>query len=153
MAPWPSFDGWLPSQTFRKMIGCTRLGCGLANPDLLKSQLVPQISGTRKTAAVARVVGRMAGQTASNNRWLRASYRGASAVFHSFSRVLTVLWHQVTGVFFLSFATIGAIACVREYRNYAAGKIGPGRVILVAGFVLLFGYFALSNFIRAGRRT
>jgi len=95
----------------------------------------------------------MAGEKASGNRWLRASYRGASSIFHSFGHVVSVLWHQFKGVFFLAFATIGALACIREYRNYAAGKVGLGRVILVAGFALLFGYFALSNFIRAGRRT
>jgi hypothetical protein len=129
------------------------LDSGLVPAGLLQSQVVPEISGARKTAAVARVVGRMAGEKASGNRWLRASYRGASSIFHSFSRVLSVLWHQVTGVFFLAFATIGALACIREYRSYTEGKVGPGRVILVAGFVLLFGYFALSNFMRAGRRN
>ncbi len=94
----------------------------------------------------------MAGQKASGNRWFKATYRGFSSFFHSVSHVLSVLWHQVTGVFFLAFATIGTLACVREYRSYAAGKAGPGRVILVAGFALLFGYFALSNFMRAGRK-
>lgn len=126
---------------------------GLVLAGLLQSQVVPEISGARKSAAVARVVGRMAGEKASGNRWLRATYRGASSVFHSFARVLSILWHQVTGVFFLAFATIGALACVREYRSYTEGKVGPGRVILIAGFALLFGYFALSNFMRAGRRT
>ncbi len=114
---------------------------------------MPETSGVRKSTAVARVVGRMAGEKANSNRWLRATYRGASSIFHSLAHVLSALWHQVTGVFFLAFATIGALACVREYRSYAAGKVGPGRVILVAGFALLFGYFALSNFMRAGRRT
>ena len=136
-----------------QIVGCIGFEAGLVSTSLLQSQFVPEISGTRKTAAIARVVGRMAGEKASGNRWLRATYRGASSVFHSFARVVSVLWHQVTGVFFLAFATVGALACVREYRSYAAGKVGPGRVILVAGFTLLFGYFALSNFMRAGRRT
>lgn len=112
-----------------------------------------EISGVRKTAAVARVVGRMAGQRASGSRWIRATYAGVSSVSHSFTRILSALWHQVTGVFFLAFATIGAIACVREYHAYQAGTATPGRVILVAGFSLLFGYFALSNFRRAGRKS
>jgi hypothetical protein len=140
-------------QKIPQSIGCAGFDSGLVPAGLLQSQVVPEISGARKSAAVARVVGRMAGEKASGNRWLRATYRGASSIFHSFARVLSVLWHQVTGVFFLAFAIIGALACVREYRSYAAGKVGPGRVILVAGFVLLFGYFALSNFMRAGRRT
>jgi hypothetical protein len=142
-----------PAKLRTQSVGCTGFDSGLALAGLLQSQVVPETSGARKSVAVARVVGRMAGARASGNRWLRATYRGASSIFHSFSHVLSVLWHQVTGVFFLAFATIGALACIREYRSYAAGKVGPGRVILVAGFALLFGYFALSNFMRAGRRT
>ncbi|HXZ79333.1 MAG TPA: hypothetical protein VEG30_05340 [Terriglobales bacterium] len=108
-----------------------------------------ELSTQRKYRAVGRVVGRRAQQ----NRWLRAGYEGGSAFFRSLGRVLGVLWHQLTGVFFFMFALIGAIACYREYRVYAEGKIGPGKVALVGVFALVFGYFAISAFARAGRRS
>jgi len=108
-----------------------------------------ELSTQRKYRAVGRVVGRKAQQ----NRWLRAGYEGGSALLRSFGRVLGVLWHQLTGVFFLVFALIGAIACYREYRFYAEGRVGAGKVALVGGFALVFGYFAVSAFVRAGRRS
>lgn len=64
--------------------------------------------------------------------------------------VVHVLWHQVTGLFFFVFGAGIAWAAIEEYRHYAAGQYGPGRPILASILALMFLYFALSAFHRAG---
>jgi len=54
-------------------------------------------------------------------------------------------------VFFLFFALAGGIAWWREYQAWQAGKIGPGKMALAGCFGLLFLWFGLSSFWRAGR--
>jgi hypothetical protein len=58
----------------------------------------------------------------------------------------------VTGLFFLIFGLVVSFGCVREYRAYAAGQVGPGRAILAGILAAAFLYFAISNFARAGRK-
>lgn len=109
---------------------------------------VPNPSGSDKFRAFSRVVGRQAGQS----RWSKATYQGASSFWRSVSRVIRVLWHEVTGLFFFVFGAIIAVAAVREYRHYTAGEYGPGKPILAACLALMFFYFALSAFQRANRK-
>jgi len=109
---------------------------------------VPNPSGSDKFRAFTRVAGRQAGQS----RWSRATYQGASSFWRAVSRVIRVLWHEVTGLFFFVFGAIIAVAAVREYRHYAAGQYGPGRPILAAMLALMFLYFAWSAFERASRK-
>lgn len=66
--------------------------------------------------------------------------------------VVHVLFHQVTGLFFLLFGLVVSLGCYREYRAYEAGKIGPGRAVLAGILALLFLYFAVSSFVRAGSK-
>ncbi len=114
-----------------------------------KIPAMAQVSTARKIAIAGRVASRMAGK----NRWVRAGVSGAGSVLRSLGHTLGVLWQQVTGVFFLAFALAGAYAAIREYHAYLQGRMGPGRAILAAAFALLFGYFAMSNFARAGRAS
>ena len=109
---------------------------------------MPNPSGTDKFRAFSRVVGRNAGQ----NRWTRATYRGASSFLGSVGRVVGVLWHEVTGFFFFVFGAILAIAAVREYRHHMAGQYGLGRPILAGILALMFLYFAVGSFRRASRK-
>lgn len=114
-----------------------------------KIPAVAQVSTARKIAIAGRVASRMAGK----NRWVHASMSGAGSVLRSLGSTLAILWQQVTGVFFLAFALAGAYAAVREYHAYVQGRMGPGRAIVAAAFALLFSYFAMSNFARAGRAS
>lgn len=109
---------------------------------------MPNPSGTDKFRAVSRVVGRRAGQ----NRWTRASYVAGRGFLGSVAHVLHALFHQVTGVFFFVFGIVVAYAAYREYHAYTLGKMGPGRAILAGVLAALFLYFALSAFLRAGRK-
>ena len=64
-------------------------------------------------------------------------------------RVLHLLWLQVTGFVFLCIALIAGVALRREYIQYRAGSVGPGKVLLAAGVTLLFLWFGVSSFWRA----
>lgn len=64
-----------------------------------------------------------------------------------------MLWHEVTGFFFFVFGAIVAFAAFREYRQYAAGHTTASRPILAGVLALMFLYFALSAFQRAGRKN
>lgn len=109
---------------------------------------VPETSGADKFRAASRVIGRRAG----GSRWSRATYTAGRTFLETVRHVVHVLFHQVTGLFFLLFGMVVGLACYREYRVYEAGKIGPGRAILAGILALLFLYFAVSNFSRAGRK-
>jgi hypothetical protein len=67
--------------------------------------------------------------------------------------VLHLLWLQTTGLFFLVFCAVCAGAAVREYRHYAAGEPAMGKLILSAAVALMFGYFAVSSFWRAAKKS
>ena len=95
---------------------------------------------------------RIAAQQAGKNRWLGAMWRGAKVTAVSFSRVLGILWLEVTGFVFLSLSAIGGLAFAREYAKYQAGKTGSGRVILAVAFTLTFAWFGVSSFWRARRK-
>jgi hypothetical protein len=100
------------------------------------------------TSALVRIAGRKA----ANSRVLRAAVAGGQATLRSFRRVAHLLFLQITGVFFMFFALAGGIALHREYRAYAAGRIGPGKAVVAFCFVLVFAWFGLSSFWRAKRR-
>jgi hypothetical protein len=110
---------------------------------------VPGISTARKLGIFGRVAARQAGQ----NRWLRAGYSALRVTSRHLGRVVHLLWLQIAGVFFLFFALAGGLACRREYLQWQAGKIGPGKMVLAACFALLFLWFGVSSFYRAQRRS
>ena len=92
----------------------------------------------------AVLVGRGAARVAARSRWGRAF----GAVASSFLRVGHVLWLEITGSFFAFFAVIGTAALVREIQVHA----DRGRVVVLAVFTLMFGWFAVSSFLRARKR-
>jgi hypothetical protein len=101
--------------------------------------------------AKARKLGilvRVAAQQASRSRGFGNVTRAWRATAAHTGRVLGQLWLEVTGFVFLCLAGIGAMAFVREYLRYQAGKATSGRVALAIGFTLLFGWFGLSSFWR-----
>ena len=89
----------------------------------------------------------MTGRRTGENRWVRAFHRAGSVTLRSVTRVLHILWLEVTGLLFLVLAVIGGGAAVREYHRGASGKMA-----LAAAFALLFADFGVSSFWRS-RRT
>jgi hypothetical protein len=59
---------------------------------------------------------------------------------------------EITGLFFLLFSLVGAVALTREYPKYAAGHLGPGKLVLTFVFTLVFAYFGISSFWRVRRK-
>jgi|HubBroStandDraft_4_1064222.scaffolds.fasta_scaffold00098_23 hypothetical protein len=96
----------------------------------------------RQSRAALRVAGRKTGE----NRWVRAFYSAGRVTASSVSRVMHVLWLEVTGFLFLVLAVIGGAATVREYHRYLAGTTTRGRIAVAAVFALLFLYFGVNSF-------
>ena len=95
---------------------------------------------------------RVAGRKTGENRWVRAFYKAGSVTLRSVTRVLHVLWLEVTGLLFVTLALVGTGAAVREYHRHRAGHGPAGKMLLAAGFALLFAYFGVSSFWRSRRR-
>jgi hypothetical protein len=106
------------------------------------------VSIARKISILGRVVLERTGQARTFGALLQA---GRVTVTHV-SRILHVLWLEVTGFVFLGIATITGFALYHEYGQYQAGKIGPGRPWLAGGVTLLFAWFGLTSFWRAGKK-
>jgi hypothetical protein len=115
--------------------------------------------GLVNTVSTARKLGygvaaiRRAASSQKNRRLASALFSGARTTLLSFFRVLHLLWLQTTGLFFLVFCAVCAGAAVREYRHYAAGEPAMGKLILSAAVALMFGYFAVSSFWRAAKKS
>jgi hypothetical protein len=95
---------------------------------------------------------RVAGRKGGESRFVRACYRAGSVTLRHVSRVLHVLWLEVTGLFFLALALVGAAAAVREHHRWILGSGSAGKMTLAAGFAVLFGYFGVSSFWRSRKR-
>jgi len=111
------------------------------------------VSTARKLGIAARVLGRMTSQRAGKSRLATAAWNGLRVAARSVGRVLGILWLEVTGFVFLVLALIGGLALSREYAKYEAGTTGPGKVILAVCFTVMFGWFGVSSFWRARRKS
>ena len=100
----------------------------------------------RDLAMQSRAALRVAGRKTGENRWVRAFYSAGRVTASSVSRVMHVLWLEVTGFLFLVLAVIGGGATVREYHRYLAGTTTRGRIAIAAVFTLLFLYFGVNSF-------
>lgn len=114
---------------------------------------VSGISTARKIGLAARVATRVAARQAGRSRRVSAITRAAQVTFTHFRRVLSLLWLQVTGFFFLALALLGGGALWDEYPKYQAGKVSGERLLLAAAFMLLFVYFGVSSFWRVRKKS
>jgi len=106
------------------------------------------LSTARKLSILARVAVQQAGRTRTFGALLNA---GRTTAVH-FGRVLGQLWLEVTGFVFLVLSGVGALAFVREWTKYQAGRTSPGRVLLAIGFTVMFGWFGVSSFWRVRKK-
>ena len=83
---------------------------------------------------------------------MRALYHGGSTALRSVSRVLHVLWLEVTGLLFLALALVGGGAAVHEYHRYRVGQGAAGKMLLATLFTVMFAYFGVSSFWRSKKK-
>lgn len=62
-----------------------------------------------------------------------------------------ILWNEMIGFVFLCLGIIPLIQAVKAYREFDAGREGPGRMITILGFCSLMLYFGVNSFLRARR--
>jgi len=105
------------------------------------------------TARKLGIAARLAGQQVKGSRTFGAVMSGARAMLKHFSGVAHQLWLEVTGFAFLVFAAAGALALVREYRSFHAGKATSSHLLLAAGFTVVFTWFGVTSFWRAKTRS
>jgi hypothetical protein len=109
---------------------------------------MPNLSTARKLGIAARV----AHQQVKRSRTYGAFLSGARATLGHFAQVLRQLWLEVTGFVFLAFATVGAVALVKEFSAYHARRAAPSRLAAAAGFTLVFAWFGVSSFFKARKK-
>lgn len=88
----------------------------------------------------------------ARNKVLRAAGAGLGATAKAVGRTTHILWLEVTGFFFLVFATVCGGAGWREYQRVVAGHAPMNRVYVAGALALLFAWFGVSSFWRARRR-
>jgi len=69
-----------------------------------------------------------------------------------FAHVSSILWSEITGVFFGLFAFYFARGAFQYRYAYAASARDHSKFVLDLAMALLFGYFAISSFYIARRK-
>ena len=123
------------------MVRTQRAGVIVA-PQAVKIETVSKVSIAQKLKVVARVAAQQAGRS----RILAAISKGGSTAARALGQVAHQLWLEVTGFVFLAMAGIGAIALVREYAKYEAGRTTAGHVAVAICFTVTFAWFGVSSF-------
>jgi hypothetical protein len=85
----------------------------------------------------------------------RGTKRFGEAVWGPFVKLSGVLWLELTGVFFGIFAVFaigGTWKTLGEWRRTAVNHDTRMQLIATAAMAVVFGYFCVSSFVRAGRR-
>ena len=82
----------------------------------------------------------------------RGGKRFGEAVWGPFVRLSGVLWLEVSGFFFGLFALFFLGAVIRLRGQWHAGSAEREQLVGAAAMLVLFGYFCVSNFVRARRR-
>jgi hypothetical protein len=119
-------------------------------------------STERKTdaASTGARLGQQAARTTSQVRQTgkgvkEGGKRFGQAVWGPFVKLSGVLWLELTGVFFGIFAVFaagGAWKMRGEWRQTAVNHDAHLRLIGAAAMAVVFGYFCVSSFVKAGRR-
>jgi len=118
-------------------------------PGAVRIEAVSRISAWQKLGVVTRVAGQQAGRS----RTLKAIKGAVGTTVRSFAHAMHQLWLEVIGTLFLAIAGFGAVALVREYLKYEAGRTTAGRVAIAVGFTLTFAWFGLTSFWRVKRKS
>ncbi|MEO6910582.1 MAG: hypothetical protein ABI158_06635 [Edaphobacter sp.] len=87
---------------------------------------------------------------------VRGSKRFGEAVWKPFVRLSGVLWLELVGVFFGVFALFGAGWAWKlrgDLHETATNHDAHARFLVCVALAVVFGYFLISSFVRANRRS
>jgi hypothetical protein len=118
-------------------------------------------SGASASGASRVGVGERAARTTAQVRQTgrglkEGSRRFGEAVWGPLVKVSGALWLELTGVFFGIFAVFASVNAwkMRGALHEAAGsRDGHVRLLMAAAMAVVFGYFCVSSFVKANRRT
>lgn len=117
-----------------------------------------------QTIAAGSSLGQQAGRVAAQKTIqaknagrgvVRGGKRFGEAVWGPVVKLSGVLWLEFTGVFFGIFALYAASGVWKlrgDLRETATNHDDHVHLLLAAGMAVLFGYFCVTSFLRAGRR-
>jgi hypothetical protein len=129
-----------------------------ANARANNGQATPQAPATvlppaTPIANAARTTARTVAKARGTQRGLRhGTRRFGEAVWRPFVRLSGVVGLQVSGVFFGIFAMVALGAVVRLRANWRPHSAGNAELLVATAMLVGFGYFCVSNFVRARRR-
>jgi hypothetical protein len=130
------------------------------NPSAAKAESGSGQEGARAVGAVVgtRVAERVAEgrvQAAQASKGIQeGGRRFKEAAWRPFVRLSGVLWLELMGVFFGLFAVSAGVGAwrLRNGLHGASSDITHQRFLIAVGVAVVFGYFSVSSFVRAGRR-
>jgi hypothetical protein len=126
------------------------------------TQTAPAATASGKSKASSGVrVGEQAARTSAQVRQTkqglaRGSKKFGEAVWGPFVKLSGVLWLEFTGVFFGIFALFAGTGAWRlrgDLHETAGNHDAHVHFLLSAGMAVLFGYFFVSSFVKANRRS
>ena len=127
-----------------------------ANPDAAARRTTASASvqsPPTPIASAARITARTVTKAREKQRGLRlGARRFGEAVWRPFVRLSGVLGLEVSGVFFGVFALFALAEVVRKHAAWRPHSAGNAQLLVAAAMLVVFGYFCVSNFVRARRR-
>jgi len=97
-------------------------------------------------AAVTHVGGKIV----RKSRTVNALGSAAKVTLRTATRVSHLLWLEVAGLFFATFAVIGGLAAWHDYSRHEALS---SRFAAAICFTVVFAWFGVSSFMRARRKA
>jgi hypothetical protein len=108
--------------------------------------------------------GRLGEQAVRTTAQVRQTGRGlkeggrrfGEAVWGPFVKLSGALWLELTGVFFgifAVFASVNAWKMRAALHETAGGRDAHVRLLIAAAMAVVFGYFCVSSFVKANRRS
>jgi hypothetical protein len=83
----------------------------------------------------------------------QGSKRFGEAAWGPVAKAGGVLWLEVTGVLFGLFAVAAGIAVWQDRGNFRVGGAAEHHAWVALGMLVVFGYFTVSSYVRAARRS
>ena len=119
------------------------------SPEAMRAAEQARLQAVRAAGEKGHAVGTGLGQGTRNLK--RGTRNFGRAVWNPFALATSVLWLEITGMFFALFALFFA---QHLYELRGAWRSGPEHlhVALYATLLLLFLYFSATSFLRAGRK-